>query len=48
MFFLALTRIMFLMVLQEYIVYNVERVKIRKMSEVFGVKLYCKMSNPFC
>ena len=38
----------FLAVLREYIAFNINWVEIRKMSEVFWVKLYCKMSEFFC
>ena len=31
----------------ENIIFNFKRVKIRKMSEVFCAKLYCKMSDLF-
>ena len=37
-----------LAVLQEHIIFNVKWVEVRKMSEVFWAKLYCKMSDPFC
>ena len=36
-----------LAVLREQIVVNVKLVEIRKMSEVFWAKLYCKMSDLF-
>ena len=32
---------------QEHIIYNFKWVEVRKMSEVFWVKLYCKMSDTF-
>ena len=38
----------FLAVLREYIAFNINWVEIRKMSEVFWVKLYRKMSEFFC
>ena len=48
MFFLTLTsRKMFLVVLQEYIFYNVDWVEVRKISEGFWTKLYCRMSDHF-
>ena len=37
----------FLAVFWEHIIFNFKRVEIRKMSEVFWVKLYCKMSDLF-
>ena len=37
----------FLTVLREDIAFNVKWVEVRKMSEVFWVKLYCKMSELF-
>ena len=37
----------FLAVFWEHIVFNFKRVEIRKMSEVFWAKLYCKMSDLF-
>ena len=36
---------MFLAASREYILYNVEKVKVRKMSEIPRSKLYCKMSD---
>ena len=45
--FLAPTRNMFLAVFRKYIFHNVEWFEVRKMSEVFWVKLYCKMSDLF-
>ena len=47
MFFLTPTTNMFLAMLREYIFYNVEWDEIRKMSELFWTKLYCKMSENF-
>ena len=38
----------FLTVLPEHIAFNVKWVEVRKMSEVFWVKLYCKISEHFC
>ena len=38
----------FLAVLREHIIFNVKRVEVRKMTEVFGVKLYCKMGDLYC
>ena len=37
-----------LTVLREYIIFNVKWVGIRKMSEIFWAKLYCKMSDIIC
>ena len=37
----------FLAVFWEHIIFNFKRVEIRKMSEVFWAKLYCKMSDLF-
>ena len=37
----------FLAVFWEHIIFNFKRVEIRKMSEVFWAKLYCKMSDHF-
>ena len=37
----------FLAVLLEHIIFNVKWVEIRKMSEIFWMKLYCKMSDIF-
>ena len=37
----------FLIVLLEYVFYNVEWVKVRKMSEAFWAKLFCKLSDFF-
>ena len=38
----------FLAVLREHIIFNIKWVEVRKMSEVFWAKLYCKMSYFFC
>ena len=59
MFFLTLSRNMyagkflksdgFLTVLRDHIIFNVKWVEVRKMSNVFRAKLYCKMSDlSFC
>ena len=37
----------FLAVFWEHVIFNFKRVEIRKMSEVFWAKLYCKMSDLF-
>ena len=37
----------FLAVLREHVVFNVEWVEFYKMSKVFWVKLYCKLSDIF-
>ena len=37
-----------LAVLPEYIFYNVDSVEVRKISEVFWAKRYCKISGLFC
>ena len=37
-----------LAVLQKYVFHNVEWVEVRKISEIFWVKLFCKMSHLFC
>ena len=47
MFFMALSRSIFLAVLREYILSNFEWIEVRKMSEVFRAKLLCKMSDLF-
>ena len=39
---------MFLAVLREHILFNVELVEVGKMIDVFWVKLYCKISDNFC
>ena len=41
-------KVSFLAVFRENIFCNVERVEVRKMSEVFWAKLCCKMSDRFC
>ena len=38
----------FLAVLQKYVFHNVEWDEVRKISEIFWVKLFCKMSHLFC
>ena len=38
----------FLAVLQEHIIFNVKRVEVHKMSEIYLVKLFCKMTDIFC
>ena len=38
----------FLAVFQEYIVFNVKKVEVRKQSEGFFVKIYYKMGDLFC
>ena len=47
-FFWHQPEICFSAMLQEYICYNVEWVEVLKISQVFWVKLYCKMSYLFC
>ena len=37
-----------LAVLQERVILNAKWIEVRKMSEVFWAKLYCKMSDLFC
>ena len=37
----------FLSVLRQHIIFNVKRVEVHKMSEVFLAKLYCKMRDLF-
>ena len=38
----------FFAVLRKYIFYNVKTVEVRKISEVFWAKRYCRMSDIFC
>ena len=38
----------FLAVLREHIIFNVKWVVVRKMSQIFRAKLYCKMCSLFC
>ena len=37
-----------LSVLREHVIFNAKWVEVRKMSEVFWAKLYCKLSDLFC
>ena len=38
----------FLGVLREHVIFNAKEAEVRKMSEVFWAKLYCKMCDIFC